>query len=241
LIQTIARLKHSDRMLILPKRYEIPPIKLPGTRRYQPSGINQASSVGNANEFRTLRDYRPGDPIRMLNWKSLAKTGALIIRENEDEFIVRHALILDTFGARPYERRFEVAVSIAASFACSVRTQESMLDLMFVEDKSYCFTAGRGVEHTAKMLEVLAEVAPCEHDDFAALQNLIHSHATQLSGCICILLRWDEARQKLVESLKARGLISLILVILDGEEHPEPSGPVHFIDASDPEKGLAIL
>lgn len=51
-------------ILVLPRRYRLPPAALPGRRRRQPGGVALASSVGDAEEFVSLRDYRPGDPIR---------------------------------------------------------------------------------------------------------------------------------------------------------------------------------
>jgi len=50
--------------LILPKRYPLPPIALPGAMRYQEGGVALASRVGQSEEFVALRDYRPGDPLR---------------------------------------------------------------------------------------------------------------------------------------------------------------------------------
>ena len=47
------------------------------------------------------------------------------MKEYEDEFFVRHALVLDTFTERLQSEEFEEAVSVAASFACTIRTQES--------------------------------------------------------------------------------------------------------------------
>jgi hypothetical protein len=84
-------------VLILPKRYAITPIALPGNRSYQSDGVALASSVGDSEEFRALRDYRPGDSPRKIHWKSWAKVGKPIFKEEQDEFFVRHALILDTF------------------------------------------------------------------------------------------------------------------------------------------------
>lgn len=241
LIKTSLILPVPARILVLPKRYPLPPIHLPGNPCFQPGGVHFASSVGNADEFHSLREYRPGDPVRMLHWKSLAKTGQLIVRENKDEFMVRYGLVLDTSCAQPYSRRFEVAVSIAASFACSIQTQESMLDLLLIENQAYCFSAGRGVDHTSHLLKILAEAEPYPKSSLAELENLIAEHVHQLSGCICILLGWDQARQDLVRSIQAREIAALILVITDGEDLPDAGPSIHFINAADPATGLAQL
>src|ERR1051325_9233554 len=173
-------------VLILPKRYFVPPVALPGAMRYQQGGVALASNVGRSDEFVTVRDYRRGDPMRHIHWRSWAKAGKPIVKEFEDEFFVRHALVLDTFTERPFSDAFEEAVSVAASFACTVLTQESLLDLLFVGPQAYCFTAGRGLAHADQMLEILASVRPCHEQPFNALELLVLNHASAVSGCICV-------------------------------------------------------
>lgn len=200
---------------ILPKRYPLPPITLPSLQQYQSGGVALASSVGDAEEFIALRDYRQGDPLRKIHWKSWAKTGEPIVKEEEDEFFVRYALILDTFVPNILSEALEEAISIAASFACEVQTQESLLDLMFVENQAYCFTSGRGVGHTERMLEILASVVPSHHQSFEELTALVMTRVSSLSGCIAIFVTWDEQRQQLVDYLRQLRLPLLILVVCD--------------------------
>jgi uncharacterized protein (DUF58 family) len=197
--------------LVLPKRYNLPLIGLPGSRRYQSGGVALASSVGDSEEFISLREYRPGDPLRKIHWKSWAKIGKPIVKEYQDEFFVRHALILDTFQKTAHSQILEEAVSIAASFACEIQTQESLLDLMFVGPEAYCFTSGRGLAHKDKMLEILAGVVSCRNKSFDHLT--VTARASMLSGCICILLSWDEERKKLIDHLKSMGIPTLALII----------------------------
>ena len=224
-------------VLILPKRYFIPPIALPGAMKYQQGGVALASNVGQSDEFVALRDYRRGDPMRHIHWRSWAKTGKPIVKEFEDEFFVRHALVLDTFTERPQSEEFEEAVSVAASFACTVLTQESLLDLLFVETQAYCFTAGRGLAHADQMLEILASVQPCNTLLFEQLDELVLNHANSVSGCICVLLAWDNARQRLVEKLKAFNLPVLVFVIRPfGKSEPLEPGPMR----DEPERLIAL-
>lgn len=207
-------------LLILPKLYPLPPICLPGLRRYQSGGVALASSVGDSEEFRSLREYRPGDSPRKIHWKSWAKTGKPIVKEEQDEFFVRHALILDTFHSQPYSELLEAAVSVAASFACEVQTQESLLDLMFVGLEAYCFTLGRGLSHTDKMLEILASVGTCRDKSFRDLIPVVMQRIALLSGCICVLLNWDDMRQALVRQLRGMRLPLLVLVLAENTDTP---------------------
>jgi uncharacterized protein (DUF58 family) len=215
-------------LLILPQRYEIPPIALPGLVKYQQGGVAMASHIGQSEEFVALREYRRGDPPRHIHWRSWAKAGKPIVKEFEDEFFVRHALILDTFTTRPYSDAFEEAVSVAASFACTVLTQESLLDLLFVGAEAYAFTAGRGLAHADQMLEILAAVQPCRTKTFDQLEALVLDHIQSVSGCICVLLAWDETRQKLVGKLRALNLPVMVFVIRpQGEKTRLDPGPMH--------------
>lgn len=214
---------------ILPKRYALPHIALPGSQQYQHGGVALAAAIGESEEFVSLRDYRPGDPLRRIHWRSWAKAGRPVVKEFQDEFFVRHALVLDTFTESSDVALFEEAVSVAASFACTLDTQESLLDLLFIGPEAFCFTIGRGVAHADQMLEVLASVAPSPAQSFAALEQLVVEHVSSVSGCICIFLAWDEARRRLVRKLTTLGVPALVLIVR------EPNAPPLERGADDPE------
>jgi uncharacterized protein (DUF58 family) len=235
--------------LILPKRYPLPPIALPGVMKYQEGGVALASNVGQSEEFVALRDYRRGDPLRHIHWRSWAKTGKPIVKEFEDEFFVRHALVLDTFSVQPHSEAFEEAVSVAASFACTIQTQESLLDLLFVGAEAYCFTAGRGLAQADQMLEILASVRVCSGKPFQTLENLVLNHAGLVSGCVCVLLAWDEPRRNFVKKLKAIGTPVMVVVVVPAapakpfEPGPMRDEPDHFhtLVVGQIEQGLSRL
>ena len=103
---------------------------------------------------------------------------------------------------------------------------------MFVGLESYCFTAGRGLGQTERMLELLASVVPCQDKSFECFMPVIQSRCSLLSGCICILLDWDEERQTLVRYLQSLGIPTLVLVIqgergLSMEPTPELVNSAH--------------
>jgi uncharacterized protein (DUF58 family) len=225
LFRSLRKIPGPQSVLILPKRYPMPDFDLPGSMKYQLGGVSMASSVGESEEFISLREYRPGDPFRRMHWKSFAKLGKPIVKEYQDEFFVRHALILDTFGGPDMEGIFEEAVSVAASLACTIQNQDSLLDLMFVGTEAYCFTTGRGVGHVDRVLEVLASVRVCPEKDFGALEGLVANHAAELSGCICIFLRWDEPRQRLVKAMMSRG-VPLLVFVVTADDQELPLGPM---------------
>lgn len=247
LVNSIKRVRLADSLIVLPRRYVPPPLNLPGNRHYQPGGVALASSVGDSEEFVSLRDYRPGDPLRRIHWKSWAKTEKPVVKEYQDEFFIRHALILDTFIGDRSEDLFEEAVSVAASFACSIITQDSLLDLVFVGDRAYCFTSGRGLAHTDRMMEILASARVCRGKSFRELQPVVLKRASLLSACICVFLGWDEDRKQLADSLVRLRLPLQVLVIADPaegaerEDWPDLGPHVHVLETGRIQEGLAAL
>ena len=143
---------------------------------------------------------------------------------------------------------FEEAVSVAASFACTITTQESLLDLLFIGAQSYCFTAGRGLAHADQMLEILAAVQACRDQPFQTLEHLVLDHIGAVSGCVCVLVSWDDQRQRFVEKLLKLGMPLLVLVIVppgQGALDPGPMrdapGRFHTLAVGRIEQGLAAL
>ncbi|MCP5159062.1 MAG: DUF58 domain-containing protein [Gammaproteobacteria bacterium] len=203
----------ADRLLVLPRCYPVPPLHFHDGRRYQRGGVHLAQSVGEEDEFVGLRDYRPGDPPRRIHWRSFAKRGEPIVKEFQDEFFVRYGLLLDNCAIGVDDTRFEAAVSAAASIAIAERGPEALLDLLFVGDRAYCFTAGRGLGQTTQLLEVLACVTPRWDQPFSQLLSMITGHAAELSACVCVLLDWDAERQQLLDWLRGQGVETVVLVI----------------------------
>lgn len=221
LFKASRKISSKQKLLVLPERYRIPEIHISGNRKYHSGGIAFASSIGNTNEFLSLREYRPGDSMRNIHWKSWAKTGELIIKEYQDEFFTRHALILDTFDEKAHSRIFEEAVSIAASFACMLESEESILDLMFVGDQAYTFSSGRGLASTEKLLEILATVPSADSGDFSQLNTVVENLSVRLSSSICIFIQWDEKRKRLLEILTARGIPFKAMLVTDNRKKSE--------------------
>jgi uncharacterized protein (DUF58 family) len=246
LFRAFISVKLPGTITILPRRYALPQISLPGSHRYQQGGVAMAASIGESEEFVSLRDYRAGDPMRRIHWRSWAKAGRPVVKEFQDEFFVRHALVLDTFTDGSGGARFEEAVSVAASFACTIDTQESLLDLLFVGPQAVCFTIGRGVAHADQMLELLASVRASSEKPFSSLEQLVVEHASTVSGCICLFLAWDEPRRQLVRKLNALGVPVLVLVIHDAQSRgPERKADdpetLHVLEVGNIEAGLAKL
>ncbi len=222
LFQRCLRVKAPPATLtVLPRRYPLPPIELPGGAAFKISGEANTHSIGNSGEFLGLRDYRPGDPLRQIHWKSWAKTGRPIVKELEDSHCPRYGLIVDTLSIDRTDHAFEEVISVAASFAASTDTNESLLDLMFIKNEAHLVTARHGLERVEKLLEVLAGVTPQREESFDALARLILRHREDLTSCLVIFNGWDESRRSFLHLLTRSNVICAPIIIGSG---PAPDG-----------------
>lgn len=130
------RFREVTQVVVYPKVFDLPGFPLRG--RSAESGA-RASFARRGDEFSGLREYRHGDDRRHIHWKSVARTGELIVREFATDAPRRHAVILDLYraGIRLPEAEVEDAISAAAS----VLTHLARLDLPF---GLLCTDEGRG-------------------------------------------------------------------------------------------------
>jgi uncharacterized protein (DUF58 family) len=224
---------------VLPRRFRVPPVVMPGSSSFQISGETSSNAIGNSGEFTGLRDYRPGDPLRQIHWRSWARTGRPIVKELEDTCYPRHGLILDTLSTGRSDAAFEEAVSVAASFVAALDSGESLLDLMFVKNEAHRVTAGRGIERADKLLEVLAAVSPCRSGDLMPLARLVQRHAGDMTSCLALLNGWDPLRADFLAALRQGGVVCVPVVIGAG---PRPPGvPGYWLESGFIERDLALL
>jgi hypothetical protein len=71
------------------------------------------------------------------------------------------------------------------------------------------------------MLEILASVRACSDKPFVTLENLVIGHISAVSGCICVLQKWDDTRKEFVKKIRALDVPVLVFVVT-------PSGKKNF-------------
>jgi uncharacterized protein (DUF58 family) len=107
-----------DTLVVTPAVYPLPPAQLAG--EWTGSGESRARSVASAGEEdAATREYRQGDDLRRVHWRSTARLGQLMVRREEQPWRSRCTILLDTRavahrGEGPASS-FEWAVSAVAS------------------------------------------------------------------------------------------------------------------------------
>ena len=108
----------STEVTVVPRWVELTsfPIREPSST---PSEVlHERARTGAGAEYLGVREYRPGDPMRWIHWRSSARAGHLIVREYEEEVASPVDIVLggaDT--GTPPDSSFEAAVAAAASIA----------------------------------------------------------------------------------------------------------------------------
>jgi uncharacterized protein (DUF58 family) len=232
-----------DTLIILPSLHPVSEILVSGVRKYNqapfPVIMTSASSQGDSTEFYAIRDYLYGDPVRHIDWKGWAKTGKPVIKEYHEEYFSRYGLVLDTFGDGTYDEAFEGAVEVAASYLFSLKNQESLIDLIFVEDDIVTITVGRGLAHKENAMELLALVKLSEVS-FDILSHCLREKLGTLSSLICVFIKWDSERKELVDFIRASNVPVKILLIRDTikDESAVDGADITIIDINNIRAGL---
>lgn len=208
-------------VLVLPNFHPITAITLEVGNRYQPGGIALTSHIGESPEYIGNRDYQSGDSLRRIDFRSWARLARPVVKEYQEEYYCRIALVLDTF--MPTRRRmppegfpaFEAAVSLSASVADALARGEYIIDLFAAGPELHIFRAGRNTAHLENVLEILAGVNHCRTNPFDTLGPALVNELGQISTVVCVFLDWDEPRRELVRAAREAGCSTKVLIVRD--------------------------
>lgn len=227
------------RLVVLPKRYRLPPLVMHGSAAFRIGSEETSNAIGSAGEFAGLREYRFGDPLRLIHWKSWAHTGRPMVKELEDIFWPRYTLVLDTFPSSPGSDVFEEMVSVAASCIVGLERSNSQLDLMFLSGEANTVTAGRGMADTENLLEILAGVKTERHSKLDLLAQMVIRHREKMTCCLLVLNGWDVTRENFVKSLLKAAIPCIPLVVGNGSAPPRLIG--HWLECDHIARDLLSL
>ncbi|MET8160938.1 DUF58 domain-containing protein [Sphaerisporangium sp. NPDC005289] len=147
----------TDTLMVIPEVVPLPHVRLSG--ELTGGGDSRSTSVAAAGDDDIgPREYRQGDDLRRVHWRSTARYGELMVRREEQQWQSRGALLLDTRrhahrGEGP-RSSFEVGVSAAASIGMQLAREG--LGLRLVTDQGAQHLPDSGGGHA--LLDALAVV-----------------------------------------------------------------------------------
>jgi uncharacterized protein (DUF58 family) len=133
-------------------------------------------TAGDGEQLRELREHRAGDALRRVAWKASAKRGRLMVREYEREerdvvwFVLDASVELGAGspGSTPLDR----AIDEVAGYATRHAARGDRIGLCVVGARTlHSLKPDRGTTHTARILQVLSQVATFVDADRSGLDE----------------------------------------------------------------------
>jgi uncharacterized protein (DUF58 family) len=152
-------------LTVTPRTVPLPGIPLGGA--WTGSGDNRprAFAVGSAEDV-TVREYRRGDDLRRVHWRSSARVGELMVRREEQPWQSRATLFLDNRSrahrGQGIASSLEAAVSAVASIAVHLSQRGFAVRLITAagEEPGNVWHTREAELNTGPLLEALAVVQP---------------------------------------------------------------------------------
>tara|TARA_Y100000996_G_scaffold397717_1_gene365046 strand:+ start:443 stop:1342 length:900 start_codon:yes stop_codon:yes gene_type:complete len=163
-------------------------------------GLHKSPYHGFSVEFSEHRPYGFGDEIRHIDWKLLAKTDKLYIKQFEEETNLKSYIILDKsasmdFSSKNNISKFEYAKTLSASLSYLMIRQQDSIGLTTFDNR-----IDKSISPKSKI---------------SHLNNLLNTlHTSRVGGETEI----SPILHSLAESIKKRGLIILVSDLLDSPD-----------------------
>lgn len=235
-------------LLVYPRFWSMDRFDIPLGRRYQPGGIPLSSSTGDAIEFVGTRDYRQGDPLRHIHWRSWARRGQPVVKEYQEEYFCRIAIVLDTFlpvHSSPQDRAgFEAGISVVASVADFFSRSEYVVDILAAGPDLYEVSAGRSLAYLENILDVLACLEPCHDPPFRSIGPPLFEKLAQITTVVAVLQDWDAPREAFLRQVHSLGTAVRAVIVREGsttlpwEHAAQELGEIDRMTPSDVDRSL---
>ncbi len=233
-----------QKLHIYPAFHTLLDLELPVGKRFQKEGTSRVAKVGESLDFAGCRDFRSGDDPRHIHWQSSARSNQLIVKEYQEEYLSRVAVIVDTnvkpqkFDVRraltlkPEYPALEAAVSITAALADFLARGDFVIDFFAAGPEIYHFQGGRSLSCLDNILDILACIEPSKEKKLDDVTPIILNEVRSIGSAVVIVLDWDEERRKFVQTLRNNGVAVKILLVMEGTEVAVPED-VRILEPSD--------
>jgi len=172
------------------------------------TGLHKSPYHGFSVEFAEHRQYMPGDEIKHVDWKVLAKTDRYYVKQYEEETNLKSYILIDASGSMQYGSgavtKMAYAQYLAASLTYLMLKQRDAVGMAVFAEKILKYIPPRSVQ--TYLLHILRE-----------LENIEPRGKTNASP----------AFHALAEKIKRRGLVIIISDLFDTPERIV-SGLKHF-------------
>lgn len=207
----------------------LPPLVMPVQGRGE--GLSVGAGAGNwlepGMDAEESRLYQPGDPVRLINWRVMARTDEAWVKYAPKPVEQRVLLVVDVQHSmwQGTGKRLKVAQAVAAAFRLAHACLGSaIVDTRLWGREPMALPVLRGRARwgvwQAQWLEGLTSMRACLQEQGAVvpLVEALLDRSHQLLILVSDLRQWDEAMQLQLADWRAQGREVLLVHVLDRQE-----------------------
>lgn len=193
------------------------------------SGRHRSARKGASAEFAEHRQYAPGDDLRNLDWKLVARRQRLYVKQYVDETNLRASIVLDASGSMGYrgERaaggltKLEYAQFVAASLAYLFVNQQDAVGYCAYDAAVRSYVPAKA--QAAQIRHLLTEIDALKPGGETQTAEVLHEIAERIPRRSVVILLSDfftpvEELVKAIHHLRYRHHEVLALQVLAHEE-----------------------
>lgn len=201
---------HRSGIIVFPQVRDVEEAMIRSKTPKMYTGATTLRTPGPGTEFFSLREYVPGDPFKIINWKAYARTGQLMVNEKcrdavTDVFIILDSRDISRIGT-VLKNPLEMGTIAAASLASYFLKRRDAIALAVFDDKLSYLPADTGDKQYFKILSSLAGVAPKGNMPLQAVTNALAPRFSRGSPVFIISsLEGDGTVPHAVRDLAGRG------------------------------------
>ena len=189
------------------------------------SGLHRSPYLGFSTDFAEHRQYMPGDDLRHLDWKLLARTDRLYIKKYQGDTNARIHLLVDSSASMGYGSgevtKLQYAQYLASSLAfLGVRQHDSVGLVAFDEEVIEHVPPGSRAGHLRTILGVIERLAPGRGSSIADHLNRTADLLTRRGIVVLISDLYDDPEKVTegLEHLRFRGNEVIVFHVMDDQE-----------------------
>ena len=160
------------------------------------SGKHTSRTLGGSGEFADYREYTPGEDLRRLDWRVMARTGRAYIKLYQDETNLVCTPTIDTSGS----------MNFGAKSSTDAKGSKLEYAQYFVAALSHIISFGRDQVGLAMIGEKLEQY----HAPGSTPDHVIRLHESLESARPAGAAKWDVALPELFQRAGGRGVLLLI-------------------------------
>jgi uncharacterized protein (DUF58 family) len=189
------------------------------------TGLHRSPYHGFSVEFAEHRQYMPGDPLRHLDWRVLAKSDRKYVKQYEEETNLRAMLLVDTSASMGYGShgitKLDYARQLAAALGYLMLRQNDAVGMFaFATGQAELIPPRSTMGHARPLLLLLERLTPGGATNFASSLHALAERMTQRGLVVLIsdLLDDPERIAQAIHHFRHRKHEVLVFHVLDPQE-----------------------